>query len=65
MIIIILVRFVPKPDSCSAARKNLPDHFVGEREQGLAARRCRDAERPRGLEIDDEAVLGRELHRER
>jgi hypothetical protein len=43
------VRFVPKADSCTAAKRALFDHLVGGDKQ---SRRYREAESLRSLEID-------------
>ena len=44
------VRFVPKADSCSAAKRILFDHLVGAAEQWQ--RHC-DADRLGGLEVEE------------
>jgi len=54
------VRFVPKADICSAAKKHLFDHLVGADEQ---CRRHGDPERFSRLEIDNYVKFGRSLDR--
>src|SRR5262245_6696471 len=53
-------RFVPKADSCTAAKFSL-DHFVGPR---LEKPRHLEPESLRSLEIDDQLELRRLLHRQ-
>ena len=52
------VRFVPKADSCTAAKSALFDQLVGCGPEGL---RHRQSERPRGLCIDNQLKFSR-LH---
>ena len=54
------VRYVPKADKVRRSKIVLFDHLVGARQQ---CRWHRKAERLSGLEVDDEFVLGRRLHR--
>ena len=54
------VRFVPKADSCSAAKRSLFDHLVGASKE---RRRYRKTEGLRGGEIDDKRELRRLLDR--
>jgi hypothetical protein len=55
------VRFVPKADSCTAAKEaRLFDDLVGTRKQRL---RHGKPECPRGFEIDRKHVFGRRLDR--
>jgi hypothetical protein len=49
---------VPSADSCSAAKRSLIDHLIGNREERW---RNFDAERFRSLEVDDQLELGRFL----
>src|SRR5712691_5479135 len=53
-----LRRFVPKPDSCTAAIRILFDHLVGDQQYGT---RNFHIEQSGGLEIDDKLVFGRLL----
>jgi hypothetical protein len=50
------VRFVPKADSCTSAKRSLFDHLVGEGEQ---RGRYGEAERLRSLEINHQVEFRR------
>src|SRR5215475_8389400 len=54
------VRFGPKADSCTAAKRTLFDHLVSSREQG---RGHREPKRLCGLEVDHQFKFGRQLNR--
>jgi hypothetical protein len=54
-------RGVPQPDSCTAANCILFDHLIGARQQRW---RYFEPNRSRGLEVDDQFILRRELHRQ-
>jgi hypothetical protein len=54
------VRFVPIADSCSAAKRWLFDHLVGDL---LEMHRHIEAQRLGGLEVDGKLILRRRLHR--
>jgi hypothetical protein len=55
------VRFVPAPDSCSAATRGLFDHLV---RAGQHCRRHGQAKRLRSFEIDQQIELGGLLDRQ-
>src|SRR5262245_33818892 len=54
-----LVSSVPTADSCTAATRMLFDHLVGAGEQ---CRRHSEAQRPGGLEVNDQFERGRLLN---
>ena len=55
------VRFVPKADSCTAAKTVLFDDLVGEHQEIMWHF---DPKRPGRFEINDEVEFGRLLHRD-